>query len=172
MTIDDIVYVPELPVHDAAIEDINQEAFGPGRFVRAAYRIRERGPHDSALSFVALAGNEVIASVRMTPIRVGAQESKSDVLLLGPLAVRPAWKNKGIGRTLMKKAMEAAVAAGYGLVILVGDEPYYGPFGFQRVPAGKLLMPAPVDPARLLACELKPHSLDAVSGMVKHAEAA
>ena len=72
----------------------------------------------------------------------------------------------------MKKAMEAAVAAGYGLVILVGDEPYYGPFGFQRVPAGKLLMPAPVDPARLLACELKPHSLDAVSGMVKHAEAA
>ncbi|MGH6763468.1 MAG: GNAT family N-acetyltransferase [Phyllobacterium sp.] len=172
MTIDDVVYVPELPVHDAAIEDINQEAFGPGRFVRAAYRIRERGPHDRALSFVALVGDEVVASVRMTPIRIGAQQGKSETLLLGPLAVRPAWKNKGIGRTLLKKAMETAQAVGYGLVVLVGDEPYYGPFGFRRVPANRLQMPAPVDPARLLACELKPHSLDAANGMVKHAEAA
>lgn len=172
MTIDDVVYAPEQPEHDAAIEDINQEAFGPGRFVRAAYRIRERGPHDPALSFVALQGDDVIASVRMTPIRIGDDETEVQTLLLGPLAVRPVWKNKGVGRTLMRMAMEAARVAGYGLVVLVGDEPYYGPFGFRRIPYDQLSMPAPVDPARLLACELKPHSLSMVKGAVRHAKAA
>src|SRR5262245_10550691 len=63
-----VTYAPEEPVHDAAIEDINKEAFGPGRFARAAYRIREGGPHDCSLSFVALNGEHVVASVRMTPV--------------------------------------------------------------------------------------------------------
>ena len=81
-----VTYAPEEPVHDAAIEDINKEAFGPGRFTRAAYRIREGGPHDRSLSFVALNGVHVVASVRQSPILVGS----TPAMLLGPLGVRPA----------------------------------------------------------------------------------
>ncbi|SDO82100.1 Predicted N-acetyltransferase YhbS [Phyllobacterium sp. YR620] len=160
-----VTYAPEEPVHDAAIEDINREAFGPGRFARAAYRIREGGPHDRSLSFVALNGEHVIASVRLTPIRIGT----TPAMLLGPLAVRPAWKKQGIGAALMRTSMEAARVAGHKLVILVGDEPYYAPFGFRQIPGHRIVLPAPVDPARFLACELAPRALQDVEGKVIHA---
>lgn len=165
----DVAYVTETVAHDSEIEDINAEAFGPGRFTRAAYAIREGGSHRRDLSFVALSGSKVIASVRMTPIGAGHGRA----LLLGPLAVRPAFKNLGIGRKLAVMALEAARADGWRLVILVGDAPYYAPLGFSKtVPYGQLVMPRPVDPARLLACELDEGALRDFSGSVVHADLA
>ena len=157
--------VQETPLHDAAIEEINADAFGPGRFARAAYRIREGGPHERNLSFVALAGGAVIASVRMTRVKIGPAEA----LLLGPLAVEPEWKNQGIGRHILKMSVEAARTCGHGLVVLVGDEPYYGPLGFNCVPDGRIVFPAPVDPKRILANELIEGALTAATGAVRHA---
>lgn len=168
MSVADVVYMPEEPAHDPEIELINEEAFGPGRFARAAYKIREGGPHDRTLSFVALSHGAVVASVRLTPIAAGAGRG----LLLGPLAVRPAYKNLGIGKKLVRIAVEAAEKAGSGVVILVGDAPYYGPLGFLPVPPGQLTMPRPVDPARLLAHEAKAGALAAMQGMVMHADLA
>ncbi|WP_367718374.1 N-acetyltransferase [Nitratireductor sp. GISD-1A_MAKvit] len=161
----DIHYLPEDPAHDAEIELINEEAFGPGRFARAAYKIREGGPHDPALSFVAVHQGHVIASVRMTWIAAGEGRG----LLLGPLAVRPAYKSIGIGRKLVSIAVEAARNAGAGSVVLVGDAPYYGPLGFQKIPHGQLSMPRPVDAERLLAAELQEGAVSTLSGEVTHA---
>lgn len=161
----ELTYAQEDTAHDIEIEAINAEAFGPGRFTRAARFIREGGPHDRALSFVALMGGIVIGSLRLTPIVIG----KTPALLLGPLAVRPDWKNRGIGRTLMRMSLEAAKEAGHKLIVLVGDEPYYAPFGFHMVKPGSMTMPAPVDPHRLLACELADDALQGGSGPVRHA---
>lgn len=160
-----LTYVQETLLFDAVIEEINAEAFGPGRFARAAYRIREGGPHERDLSFAALADGAVIASVRMTRVRIGA----ADALLLGPLAVTPAWKNQGIGRHILKMSVDAAQAKGHALVVLVGDEPYYGPLGFKRVPENQMRFPAPVDQKRVLANELKEGALAAAIGDVRHA---
>ena len=164
MSLADVTFLPEDPAHDPEIDEINAEAFGPGRFARAAYKIREGGPHERALSFVALDARKVVASVRLTRIAAG----KGRALLLGPLAVRPVYKNRGIGKKLVRIALEAAREAGWGAVVLVGDEPYYGPLGFKRVPQGQLLMPRPVDPNRLLAAELKVGALATLQGMVTH----
>lgn len=161
----ELTYAQEDLAHDLQIEAINAEAFGPGRFARAAHFIREGGPHDASLSFVALQGGIVVGSVRQTPIVVGT----TPALLLGPLAVRPEWKKRGIGATLMRMSLEAARKAGHRLVVLVGDEPYYRPFGFKKVTPDSMPMPAPVDPNRMLACELVPGALDHVSGPVQHA---
>jgi GNAT superfamily N-acetyltransferase len=95
----ELTYAQECPAHDIEIEAINAEAFGPGRFTRAAHFIREGGPHDLSLSFVALMGGIVVGSVRLTPVVIG----KTPALLLGPLAVRPEWKKRGIGGTLMRQ---------------------------------------------------------------------
>ena len=169
MTAAHVTYVPETAAHDSQIEDINAEAFGPGRFARAAYKIREGGPHRRDLSFVAVADGEVIASVRMTPIAAG----RGRALLLGPLAVRPAYKNLGIGKRLVAMALEAAAKDGWSLVILVGDAPYYAPLGFSKVvPYGQTIMPRPVDPTRLLAAELKAGALEEFRGEVTHADLA
>ncbi|MGN6464550.1 MAG: GNAT family N-acetyltransferase [Rhizobiaceae bacterium] len=160
----DFAYLPEQEAHDPQIDEINEEAFGPGRYARAAYRIREGGPHERTLSFVALHGETVIGSVRLTRVAAG----KGRALLLGPLAVRPEWKNIGIGRHLVALALDAAAQAGAGAVILVGDEPYYGPLGFQRVPRGQMSLPGPVDLSRLLAHEIKPGAVAALTGMLDH----
>lgn len=164
----ELTYAQENPAHDIEIEAINAQAFGPGRFTRAAHFIREGGPHALELSFVSLMGGIVVASVRQTPVMIG----NTPALLLGPLAVRPEWKKRGIGGTLMRMALDAAQKAGHALVILVGDEPYYGPFGFHIVPIGSMIMPAPVDPRRMLACELVSGALHGVSGTVRHANKA
>ncbi|MDO9414833.1 GNAT family N-acetyltransferase [Pararhizobium sp.] len=142
----DIVYLTEDASHDAAIDHINEEAFGPGRFARAAARIREQGTHDPMLSFICADDGETIASVRMTPVWAGSVKGH----LLGPLAVRPSHKNRGIGRELVRIAVEAARRHGSEAVILVGDPPYYQPLGFEKVAYAALTFPGPVDPARVL----------------------
>jgi predicted N-acetyltransferase YhbS len=164
----DVIFMPELPAHDAEIDHINEEAFGPGRFARAAYKIREGGPHERQLSFVALHEGEVIASCRLT--RIAAGEGRA--LLLGPLAVRPAHKNLGIGRKLVAISVEAARKAGADAVLLVGDEPYYGPLGFKRIPRGQLSMPRPVDLDRILVHELTPGAAERLKGEVCHEDLA
>lgn len=168
MSESEIAYLPEASGHDAIIEAINAEAFGPGRFTRAAYKIREGGPHDRALSFVAVVDDEVIGSVRQTWVRAGP----SIALLLGPLAVRPAWKNKGIGRKLVAIAVDAAREAAAPMVILVGDGPYYGPLGFRKLPKGRIRLPRPVDPDRLLVAELLDGAVEDIGGEVVHADQA
>ncbi|MBD8556500.1 N-acetyltransferase [Rhizobium sp. CFBP 8762] len=142
----DLVYLTEDASHDTAIEDINREAFGPGRFAKTAARIREQGPHDRQLSFICADDGETIASVRMTPVLAGCVNAH----LLGPLAVRPSHQGRGIGRELVRIAVEAARRKGSEGVILVGDPPYYQPLGFEPVPYGALVFPGPVNPARVL----------------------
>lgn len=142
----DLVYLTEDASHDAVIELINAEAFGPGRHTRAAARIREQGPHDRSLSFVCTDDGETIASVRMTPVMAGEVKGH----LLGPLAVRPSHKNQGIGRELVRIAIDAAKRKGSEAIILVGDPPYYMPLGFEKVAYNALEFPGPVDPGRVL----------------------
>lgn len=166
MTLDDITFAPEDPAFDAAVEALNAEAFGPGRFARAAYRIREQGPHERALSFAALHESVLVGSVRMTRVKAGA----ATALLLGPLAVAPRFKKIGIGRRLVRLALEAASQSGAELVVLVGDEPYYGPLGFEKIPRGQVTLPRPVDLNRLLAHEIAPGAVSSFTGSVRHAD--
>lgn len=168
MSLADVKYLPETPAHDPEIEAINDEAFGPGRFVLAAYKIREAGGHDRSMSFVAVEDETVIASVRMTRVAAGAGRA----MMLGPLAVRPAFKNLGIGRRLVAIALEAAAKAGAPAVMLVGDEPYYGPLGFKRFPRGQITMPRSVDLDRLLHHEIRPGAVARFVGEVCHADTA
>jgi predicted N-acetyltransferase YhbS len=153
----------ERPADADAIDSLQRAAFGPGAYARAAFRVREEAPHDPTLSFLTELGGTLIGSVRMTPIRVGEGHG----LLLGPLVVDPLYKGQGYGKALMRQVMEAARQAGWPFVVLVGDQPYYWPFGFRPLPPGRVTMPGPVDPARLLAAELVPGATEGLQGRVK-----
>ncbi|SCB46232.1 Predicted N-acetyltransferase YhbS [Rhizobium lusitanum] len=158
----DLVYLTEDASHDAVIELINEEAFGPGRFTRAAARIREQGPHDRTLSFICADDGETIASVRMTPVLAGSVKGH----LLGPLAVRPSHKNQGIGRELVRIAVEAAKRKGSEAVILVGDPPYYDPLGFEKVAYNALTFPGPVDANRVLVVPIAADTHERLHGSI------
>jgi predicted N-acetyltransferase YhbS len=158
-----LVIRAEQPGDADAIERLHERAFGPGRFARTAERLREGAPPILDLSFTALVGTLLVGSVRLTPVEAGAARA----LMLGPLTVDPAFEKRGIGSALMARALAAAREhPEHAIVLLVGDEPFYSRFGFRRVPEGKLIMPGPVDPARLLALDLKENALAEAKGAV------
>jgi len=148
----------------AALSQLSAQAFGPGRFARSAYRVREGVPPIPALCLTGWLGGRVVGGIRFTAIRIGDAQSG---LLLGPLVVDPEVKGKGYGKALVGEGLERARGQGFGLVLLVGDMPYYGRFGFVPVTPGQIVLPGPVDPARLLAAELSTGALASAAGRVR-----
>ena len=158
-----LTILPETAADLTAIERLHERTFGPGRYARTAYRIREGIAHRLDLSFTARIGTLLVGSVRLSPIRIG----ETPALLLGPLTVEPPFRGRGIARALIERAQAEARRAGHRLMVLVGDEPYYGRFGFQPAPKRRVTLPGPVDPARLLVAELVPGAFDGVSGPIR-----
>ena len=138
----------EEPSDAPAIERLHERAFGPGRYARTAYRLREGVPPIGALCFIAQVGTMLVGSVRLNAIKAGTRKA----LILGPLAVEPAFSDRGIGSRLMDMALTQA--------------PYYSRFGFAVVPPGRFTMPGPVDPRRFLVLELQEGALAGVSGLL------
>ena len=152
----------ERPVDEAAREALLETAYGPVRHRKPSARLRrDRLPADG-LSFVAIERGRMIGTVRLWPINAG----KRPALLLGPLAVHPQARNRGIGSSLMRRALDAASCLGHSAVLLVGDEAYYGRFGFSAAKTATLTL-AGADPARLLARELVPGALDGAHGRIR-----
>jgi predicted N-acetyltransferase YhbS len=158
-----LTILSEKPEDAGAIERLNERTFGPGRYARTAYRIREKIGHRLDLSFTARVGTLLVGSLRLTPVRIG--ETKA--LLLGPLTVEPPFRDRGIARALMERAMAEAKQKGHRLIVLVGDQPYYARVGFRLIPKGQVKLDGPVDPARMLFAELTEGAFEGVSGIVR-----
>ena len=158
-----LTILPETADDALAVERLHERTFGPGRYARTAFRIREGRAHLLELSFTARIGTLLVGSLRLTPICIG----ETPALLLGPLTVEPPFRERGVGSALIKRALQDAGAKGHKLVVLVGDEPFYGKIGFKRIPKGQVKMPGPVDPARLLVTELAPGAFEGVSGLIR-----
>ncbi len=155
----------EGPQDAAAVEALNAAAFGPGRFAKSAYRLREGVAPVAELGFVAIENGVLRGSVRFWPIRVAGTEA----LLLGPLAVQSDQRGRGIGIALMQAGIEAAHNGPWPFILLVGDEPYYTRAGFARLPPGRVRFPGPVDQNRILGLSLKAGGLLNLSGQIRRA---
>ncbi len=153
----------EIAADSPSIETLTKTVFGPSIFTRAAYLLREGVPHETQLSFVAEDKGMIIGSVRLTKVLWG----KSPIYMLGPLGVLPNYKSRGIGKALMGESVKAAKELGeLPLVMLVGDAAYYSPFGFKPIPSDKIRLPRPVDPSRVLVCDLWGGGLSKFEGKV------
>lgn len=161
---------PLTDADNANLIALHQRVFGPGRFARSAYRIRERDPSlagsASPCSRIGWIGSEIAAGVVITPITIGGAAGAA---LLGPLVVAPEFSGQGLGEPMVKAALDAAKASGLKLIVLVGDHAYYKRFGFNVVTGGQILLPGPVDPKRVLARELEAGSLATFSGLIDKA---
>src|SRR3990167_8387524 len=107
MTDPSLTILPETSDDAVALDRLHERTFGPGRYARTAYRIREGVAHRLDLSFTARIGTLLVGSVRLSPIRIG----ETPALLLGPLTVEPPFRNHGVGRALIEHALNAAKAA-------------------------------------------------------------
>lgn len=144
------------------IAALAEAGFGPGRYAKSAYRLREGVNAVAELGFVAVENGILRGSVRFWPVKVGAE----DVLLLGPLAVEAAQRGRGIGISLMQAGIAKAKDAGWRAILLVGDEPYYGRVGFTKLANGRVRLAGPVDGNRLLGLALTEGALENLSGAV------
>ena len=151
----------EIPSDAPFIEALHADAFGPGRYTRAAFRLREQGGHSATHSFVVRDGGTMRATIRMTPVMIGATKA----WLLGPLAVMPGFAGQGMGKALLRHVLELVSEP----VLLVGDPPYYGPFGFESISPKDVVMPGPVDSKRLLVANLNVGERAVLKGIVRHA---
>ena len=151
-----------------AREALLDRAMRPKRKTKSSEKLRRGRRPSEGLAFVARAASgAVVGTVRLWDVRLG--ESGAAALLLGPLAVEPGLKSGGIGSALMRHAIGEAARLGHGAVLLVGDAPYYGRFGFSAERTGALAMPGPYERHRLLALELKDGVLDGARGTIKAA---
>ncbi len=148
-----------------AREALLDAAYGDVRFTKPSHKLRDGRLPATGLSLVATEHGRIIGSVRLWHVRAGAHEA----LLLGPLAVDPACRNRGIGAALMQRAIRLARMRGHGAVLLVGDACYYGRFGFSAELTDGMSMAGQPDQARLLALELKPGALTGARGEIEAA---
>ena len=147
----------ETPADTAEANALVALAFGPGRFAKTAERLREGRSLRHDLCVVARLEGRLVGCVRQWPIVVG----DTPALLLGPIAVDPERRSLGLGGALVRKACEVADAAGFLHILLVGDHSFFGPLGFSV--ARGVVLPGPVDPARLLARSLKEERLSGLA---------
>lgn len=150
------------------IETVTAKVFGPGMQARAAHALREGVDHDLRLSFVAELADEIIGTVRLTPVLIGDETC----WILGPLGVLPELKSRGVGKMLMRKAVSEAgllfqQGAGYAHIVLVGDAAYYQPFGFVSAKPNSISFPRPVDQSRVLFCNVSGTEIEAPSGVAR-----
>ena len=148
----------------AAREALLDLAYGPVRFEKPSERLRSGRAPVRGLSFVAVENSRVVGTVRLWSVSAGPDRA---ALLLGPLAVDPARRRRGIGSTLMGHALRAAAKGGHRAVLLVGDPAYYSRFGFSAERTGALWLPGLADKTRLLGRELTAGALDGVRGAIR-----
>ena len=155
--------IPEIPDDHWEVEALYDTCFAPGRTALSSYRLRMDVPPVLGLSQVVRDSDGILAgAIRYWPVRIGAAVA----LLLGPVAVHPTRQSEGLGRALIEESLAQAGPLGWDRVMLVGDAPYYGKFGFTQLQ--HVVMPPPTNPDRVLGRAITPGAWNDVSGDVRH----
>lgn len=140
-------------------------AFGrAARLAKTSERLREGRKPAEGLAFASHGPDgRVVATLRLWHVTAGPGRP---ALLLGPLAVHPWFRDRGLGGALMNTAICEATRLGHGAILLVGDAPYYARFGFAPALTEGLWLPGAFDRSRFLGLELTPGALTGARGLV------
>ena len=151
---------PEIAEDWWEVEALYDLCFAPGRTALSSYRLRDGIDPVQGLSLVAREDGIVAGAIRYWPVRIGDARA----LLLGPVAVHPTHQGEGLGGLLIRESLAIGRASGWERVMLVGDAPYYGKFGFARLDG--VIMPPPTNPDRVLGLDLTPGAWGGIAGRV------
>jgi predicted N-acetyltransferase YhbS len=146
----------------AAREALLDACFGANRHTRACQRLRDGRAPAEGLALSVVRQGRLVGTVRLWHVSAGGKPA----LVLGPLAVAPSCRARGVGAALMNHALAAAAARGHGAVILLGDAAYYARFGFTAAKTAKLSLPGAFERERLLGLDLRDGALEGASGMI------
>lgn len=150
----------------AGIELLYRKSFGTITPASPVSYLRDAAPLIEDLSLIAEDKGEIVGTLRFWPVVIGPV---TPALLLGPVAVAPGWHTRGLGAQLINLGLGRARDAGHRIVLLVGDGPYYGRFGFSRQVTQGLILANQIEAERFLGLELVPGAMQGVNGEVRPA---
>jgi len=125
--IDKIEIRESLPNDVALIEKLYPDAFPDEDLLPLVRELLREQP--LVLSLVGIADRSLVGHVIITTCSIAGRTDK--VMLLGPLAVAPAWQRQGIGSTIVRAGLQRLENAGTSQVYVLGDPAYYRRFGFE-----------------------------------------
>jgi predicted N-acetyltransferase YhbS len=144
-------------VAPAEIAELLNLCFGPARQRRTAALLREGAPRIEAACFVVVDKGALVGSVEAHLMEWRHPSAVRQIALLGPLVSHPDRRGERIGARLMDLSLAELDKLGLP-VMLIGDAPYYGKWGFTAAHTGEWQLPGPVDRARLLLRAKAPRS--------------
>src|SRR5688572_9040769 len=120
---------PERAGDIAAVRRVHLAAFPTAAEANLVDRLRANGK--AAVSLVAEAGGDIVGHILFSPVTL---DPSANVVALGlaPMAVVPGNEKHGVGRRLVQNGLAECHARGACMVVVLGDPPYYGRFGFER----------------------------------------
>ncbi|MEO1703012.1 MAG: N-acetyltransferase [Pseudomonadota bacterium] len=145
-----------------AIARVHDRAFGRETEGELAVALRY-GDNCKTLDLVAQLDDVLIGHVLLSEPAEGPERA----LVLGPLAVDPAWRDFQIGTELVRRALADARISGWRSVFVLGEPDYYRRFGFKRSLAEKVRCAYNVGPA-FQALELETGSLNGFNGSLAY----
>lgn len=143
----DVVIRPEGEADRPAIEAVVRGAFAghPDEVAAFVVRIRASEQFVPELALVAEDSSGVIGHVMLSWVGVEGG-SRTRILNLTPMSVRPDRQRAGVGTRLIWDALGRAQEAGEPAVMVEGIPAYYPRFGFERASALGFTAPHPKIP--------------------------
>ena len=142
-----VVIRPERDADHPVIAEVVRAAFvgHPDEVVSFVERIRASEQFIPELALVAEDSSGVIAHVMLSWVGVEGG-SRTKILDLTPMSVRPDRQRIGVGARLIRDALGRAEEAGEPAVMVEGVPAYYPRFGFEQASALGFISPHPKIP--------------------------
>jgi predicted N-acetyltransferase YhbS len=133
-------------------------------------RLRETDAYNPALSLLAEIDGEAAGHILLTTACILGAHSDVATLALAPLSVVPEHQSCGVGKRLVRAAIQRAADLGFGSILLVGIPSYYRQFGFELLNRYPITLPFDAPDDNCMMLPLAPEALFGVAGQVRYAQ--
>ena len=153
----------------AAVFEVHKLAFARDDEANLVDRLRSSRAFVPELSLVAVADNNLAGHILFTKIKIRNNNGdETESLALAPMAVKPAFQNRGIGRQLIRYGLDKAKELQYKSVIVLGHAHYYPKFGFLPAHRWNIKSPYNIPQEVFMAMELVTGGLKNTDGLVEY----
>jgi putative acetyltransferase len=156
----------ERPEDIATIRRINIEAFGQPQEANLVAMLRTNG--GILLSLVATYERRVAGHILYSPVTAGSGEKKIRGAGLGPMAVLPEYRRRGVGGKLIEFGITRLKQSGCPFIVVLGHADYYPRFGFRPASDYWLKCEWSVPDNAFMALVLDESKIRDLSGLAKY----
>jgi len=154
----------ERPDDRDAIDRVQRLAFGRAEEAALVHALRDAGA--AVVSLVAEDEGTVVGHALLSPVSIAGHDGAG--LGLGPIGVLPGHQRRGIGSSLVRRALEECRRLGHSVVVVLGGPEFYARFGFVPAAGHGLRCEYDVPEESFMVARLAPVALREPRGLVRY----